>query len=107
MDHLCYLCLVFVMLSRQFIAALWSPAGKGLTSWLLSVMFNCVLSLSNVECRVSCGTCLYIFLIFAAFLTLYTYDYEQKTKRKSSRGILTLLHVNNTDNCPFHYLASI
>ena len=28
MDHLCYLCLVFVMLSRLFIAALWSPAKK-------------------------------------------------------------------------------
>ena len=39
MDHLCYLCLVFVMLSRLFIAALWSPAGKGLTSWLLFIMF--------------------------------------------------------------------
>ena len=38
-DHLCYLCLMFVMLSRLFIAALWSP-GKGLTSWLLFVMFN-------------------------------------------------------------------
>ena len=41
-DHLCYLCLVFVMLSRLFIAALWSPAGKGLTSWLSFVIFNCV-----------------------------------------------------------------
>ena len=30
------------MLSRLFIAALWSPAGKGLTSLLLFVMFNCV-----------------------------------------------------------------
>ena len=30
------------MLSFLFIAALWSPAGKGLTSWLLFVMFNCV-----------------------------------------------------------------
>ena len=40
MDHLCYLCLVFAKLSRLFIAALWSPAGKGLTSWLLFVMFN-------------------------------------------------------------------
>ena len=28
-DHFCYLCFVFVMLFRQFIAALWSPAGKG------------------------------------------------------------------------------
>ena len=42
MDHLCYLCLVFFMLSRLFNAALWSPAGKGRTSWLLFVMFNCV-----------------------------------------------------------------
>ena len=41
MDHLCYSCLVFVMLSRLFIAALWSPARKGLTSWLSFVMFNC------------------------------------------------------------------
>ena len=43
MDHLSYLCLAFVMLSHLFVAALWSPAGKGLTSWLLFLMFNCVL----------------------------------------------------------------
>ena len=42
MDHLCYPCLVFAMFSRLFIAVLWSPAGKVLTSWLLFVMFNCV-----------------------------------------------------------------
>ena len=30
------------MLSRLFIAALWSPAGKGLTSWVSFVMLNCV-----------------------------------------------------------------
>ena len=42
MDHLLFICLVFVMLSRLFIAAFWSPAGKGLTSWLLFVKFNCV-----------------------------------------------------------------
>ena len=41
MNHFCYLYLAFVMLSRLFLAALWSPAGKGLTSWLLFVMFNC------------------------------------------------------------------
>ena len=41
MDHLCYLCLVFVMLLRLFISDLWSPARKRLTSWLLFVMSNC------------------------------------------------------------------
>ena len=30
------------MLLRQFITALWSPVGKGLTSWLSFVMLNCV-----------------------------------------------------------------
>ena len=40
MDHLCYLCFMFAVLSRLFIAALWSTSGKGLTSWLLFVMSN-------------------------------------------------------------------
>ena len=30
------------MLLHLLIAALWSPAGKGLTFWLLFVMFKCV-----------------------------------------------------------------
>ena len=42
MDHLCYFCIVFVMLSRLPIAALWSLAGKGLTSWLSFEVLNCV-----------------------------------------------------------------
>ena len=42
MDHMCYLCLVFVAHSRLFIAALRSSAGKRLTYWLSFVMFNCV-----------------------------------------------------------------
>ena len=56
MDNLCYLCLVFVILSRLFIAALLSPARKGLTSWLLFVMFVVFLLLFNVVSWVRCGT---------------------------------------------------
>ena len=56
MDHLCYLCLVIVMLLRLFNAALWSPAGKGLASWLLFVLFIVVLLLSHVVLLVRCGT---------------------------------------------------
>ena len=52
MDHLCYLCLVFVMLSSLFIAALWSPTLKGLTSWLSFVMFNCVFV--TFSCDIAC-----------------------------------------------------
>ena len=36
-----YICLVFVMLSLLFIAALWSPALKRLISCLSFVMLNC------------------------------------------------------------------
>ena len=50
------LCLVFLMLSRLLIAALWSPAEKGLTSWLLLVVFIVYLLRSHVVCRVRCGT---------------------------------------------------
>ena len=34
---LCLLCLC----ARLFICAWWSPAGKGLTSWLSFVVYNC------------------------------------------------------------------
>ena len=37
MDHLCYLCLEFVMLSRLFISPVWPPAGKGLPDLLALV----------------------------------------------------------------------
>ena len=36
-------CLVFAMplCARLFVCALWSPAGKGLTSWLSFVVSDC------------------------------------------------------------------
>ena len=41
-------CLVFVMFcARLFICASWSPAGKGLTSWLSFVVSSVSLSLSH------------------------------------------------------------
>ena len=42
MDHLCYF--RFVLLcshARRFVDALWSPVGKGLTSWLSFAISNC------------------------------------------------------------------
>ena len=67
LDHVCYLCLVFLMLSRLFIAALWSPR-KGLTSWLLFAMSVVILFLSHLVSWVWCGT-LYRYLILAVFPT--------------------------------------
>ena len=50
------LVLSHIMLSRLSVAALWSHAGKGLTSWRLLVMFIAFLLLSHVVSWVRCGT---------------------------------------------------
>ena len=42
MDRLFYFCVVLLYFYvRLFVDALWSPAGKGLTSWLSFVMSIC------------------------------------------------------------------
>ena len=71
LDLFCYLCFMYIMFSCLIFATLWSPAGKGLPSWL-SCMW-CLLvfgSLSHVESVVRCCTWLYRILICAFFLTL-------------------------------------
>ena len=55
MDHLCYLCLLYFR-ARLFIDALWSPAGKGLTSWLSFVMSYCELVTFLLVSWARCGT---------------------------------------------------
>ena len=55
----------------MFVDALWSPAGKGLTSWLSFVMSNCDVVTYPLVSWVRCDAWLYRFLIFAPFLTLW------------------------------------
>ena len=71
-----FLCLMFLMLSRLFIAALCSPAGKGLTSWLFLVMFIVFLLLSNLVSWDRCGAWLYRFLINAVLFTFKLFAYK-------------------------------
>ena len=49
---LCLLCLS----AHLFICALWSTAGKGLTSWLSLVVYNCELATFPLVSWVRCGT---------------------------------------------------
>ena len=44
-----FLSCVFMLL-HPFIADLWSPAGKGLSSWLMCVMFIVILSGVILDC---------------------------------------------------------
>ena len=70
MDYLCYFCLVLLCFhARLIVDALWSSAGKGLTSWLLFVMSNCDVVTFPLVYWVRFGARLYRFLIFALFLT--------------------------------------
>ena len=86
---LCFLCLCELL----FICVLWSPAGKGLTSWLSFVVFNCELVTFPLESWVRCGTWLYRFLIFAPLLSLtYCQLYLALT---SCRLPSTVISVNN------------
>ena len=54
--------------ARLFVDALWSPAGKGLTSLISFVMSNCDVVTFPLVSWVRCGAWLYRFLIFVIFL---------------------------------------
>ena len=95
MDHLCYLCFVFVILSRPFSAALWSPDGKGLTSWLLFVIFNCAFVTFPCGILGQMWYMIYRFLIFAVFLTLNTFVYLCRCTRMCVLYVCTMC-----EGCP-------
>ena len=58
MNLSCFFCLVFVMplCVSVFFCVLGSPAGKGLTSWLSFVVFNCEFVTFPLVSYVRCDT---------------------------------------------------
>ena len=58
MDRLCVLSVLFLLClcAHLFICVLWSPAGKGLTSWLSFVVYNCEFVTFALVFWVMCGT---------------------------------------------------
>ena len=53
-DLLCFF--LFCVCARLFIRALWSPAGKWLTSWLSFVVSNCEFVTFPLVSWARCGT---------------------------------------------------
>ena len=90
----CYLCFVFIMFSCLFIAVLWSPAGRALTSWLSWRMwcFIVFLSLSHVMSWVRCCAWLYWFLIF---LTLCNQDAKQRFNQNGNQYLISQCIYSN------------
>ena len=71
MDHICYFCPVLLCFHvRMFVDALWSPAVKGLTSWLSFMMFNRDVVTFPLVSYVRFGAWLYRFLVVALFLVI-------------------------------------
>ena len=94
MDHFCYLYFLFVTLSCLFNAALWSPAGKGLTPWLSCAWCFVVFCHFPVWCPGS-GE---VLLIFDSLLTLlYKQNFREKQKhcntRNKQKNILSCGHL--------------
>ena len=98
---------MFLMLPRLFIAALWSPARKVLTSWLLLVKFIVFLLFYHVVSWVRCCTRLCRFLIFVVFLTLKVYNLRANS---SEPGQTTRLYPATSDlvlHCLNGYKAAL
>ena len=77
MDHIYVISVLFLLCfhARLFVDALWSPAWKGLISWLSFVMSNCNVVTFPLVSWAMRGASLYRFLIFALFLTLKMFNY--------------------------------
>ena len=77
-DHLCFFCLVFVMpnCACLFICALWSPAAKGLTSWLYFVVSNCEFVIFPLVSWVRCAWYLIVSIPDLCILTYFYYNHN-------------------------------
>ena len=73
---------------RLFIAALWSPTGKGLTSWLLFVMFNCVFV------TFPCGILGQVWYLIVSIPDLCHLSYFERTQN----SLAVRLKINYTKN---------
>ena len=77
-------CVRYAFVRICLLFALWSPAGKGMTSWLSFVMSNYEFVTFPLVSWVRCGTRSYRSLMFALFLTLFKIMLSNKNCRQSS-----------------------
>ena len=101
----------FFLLLSYFLAfvrvcALWSPAGKGLTSWLSFVVSNCEYVAVSFVSWVRCGTWLYRFLIFAP-LHWFCVSFWQCCGMVSDRRLWHFQVILNHSVCVFLYWVLI
>ena len=106
MDLLCFcsvLCLL-CLCARLFICALWSPAAKGLTSWLSFVMSTVSLSLSH--CYPGSGVVLDLSIPDLCTLTYFhilsfAFSCDSEVLFLLEEAVLTIatIHLKNRPKC--------
>ena len=100
-------CLVFAMFcARLFMCASWSPAGKGLTSWLSFVVSSVSLSLSHWYPGSGVVLGCIDFLIFATLLTFSIFDHIL-TKALPKRVFFSIFALTLTKALPKRLFFSI
>ena len=97
------------MLSRLFIAALWSPFGKELTSWLLFVIFNCIFV--TFPCGIL-GQMWYLIVSIPDLCRLSLYDVKTtstftKNKKKTQCMLITFYSTNDNQNKTIFILSTV
>ena len=75
---------MFVTLLRLFIAALWPPGGKGLTSWPSFVVLNCALV------TFPCGILGQVWYMIVLIPDLCPFSYFNKTESAVSNTLGSL-----------------
>ena len=78
------------MLSRLFIAALWSPAWKGLSSWISFLMFNCVFA--TLPCGIL-GQVWYLIVSISELYHLSSFEYLLDNEIFSRYGIFSWFNL--------------
>ena len=97
MDHSCYFSLVLLFFHAYlFVDALWSPAGKGLTSWLSFVMNNCDVVTFPLVSWVKCGAwCkrIYSYFHLHSNIHIYSLQYNHDEFRKKSNYLYKSVYL--------------
>ena len=103
MDLLCFCSILWLLcFCASVLCALWSPAWKGLTSWLSFVVSNCEFVTFPLVSWVRCGTWLYRFLSFAPLLTKIIQTADMVFNwRVGCNGWLSVHYILDCGPCEF------
>ena len=79
---------MFFILSGLFIAAFWSPSGKGVDSWLMLMMFNCVFV--TFPCGIL-GQVWYLIVSIQDLCNFFLFSFNGLRKQDPMQSLLSII----------------